>query len=302
MSHPYHHHHGPPPLTSDNQRHSRHSQLARNAHPQQPPTAAYQFDSLAPPQLSSGGESYQYPSSVYYSSDPTQQQHDLQHGGVPPIHLFPPNTEVGQERRRSPSSMPMPQVSPPFDDPNLTLPLSFTQPQQQQLGVGSPYNTPTGVIPPNSGAAASDYFPPYNTSPTSASHPFLSSTWQAPPINQMPTVHQQMEASTSTSGKQNSGAKTNRQQFTACGACRHRRVKCDLKDRQEAAELAAIEEEGSAGVGPQRQLVSRRKKVSCTNCQERGTNCMYVSFSSLPDSQSQALSLIRRSSEMSMHL
>jgi hypothetical protein len=61
-----------------------------------------------------------------------------------------------------------------------------------------------------------------------------------------------------------------RHQFTACGACRHRRVKCDLRARQEESEHEAqVEESRGSGAG-----TVRRRKVSCTNCQERGTNCV----------------------------
>lgn len=64
--------------------------------------------------------------------------------------------------------------------------------------------------------------------------------------------------------------KVPRHQFTACGACRHRRVKCDLRARQEEAERESmIGDSQSGGNGP-----LRRRKVSCTNCQERGTNCV----------------------------
>lgn len=58
--------------------------------------------------------------------------------------------------------------------------------------------------------------------------------------------------------------KVPRHQFTACGACRHRRVKCDLRARQDEAEREAVGDD------------TRRRKVSCTNCQERETNCVYV--------------------------
>ncbi|KAI5122045.1 hypothetical protein M0805_006030 [Coniferiporia weirii] len=48
--------------------------------------------------------------------------------------------------------------------------------------------------------------------------------------------------------------KSSRQQFSACGACRMRRVKCDLKDLQTA--------NPSAG------------HATCSNCQERGLKCV----------------------------
>ncbi|ODN79767.1 hypothetical protein L202_03678 [Cryptococcus amylolentus CBS 6039] len=62
--------------------------------------------------------------------------------------------------------------------------------------------------------------------------------------------------------------KTTRQQFTACSACRHRRVKCDLKDKTEEAETAANDREG---LGPHR---GKAKVVQCSNCVERGLRCI----------------------------
>lgn len=91
--------------------------------------------------------------------------------------------------------------------------------------------------------------------------------WQGPvpsPVQHPPST-----------GPAKGGAKANlnkvpRHQFTACGACRHRRVKCDLRARQEEAEREAmIEDAQNGGTG-----AIRRRKVSCTNCQERGTNCV----------------------------
>nr|ODN88362.1 hypothetical protein L203_02975 [Cryptococcus depauperatus CBS 7841] len=67
----------------------------------------------------------------------------------------------------------------------------------------------------------------------------------------------------------NHTAKTTRQQFTACGACRHRRVKCDLKDRQDEFERLAVTE--SEGTGPRR---GKQKRIQCSNCLERRLNCI----------------------------
>lgn len=76
--------------------------------------------------------------------------------------------------------------------------------------------------------------------------------------------------SKATNSDSMSGTKTTRQQFTACGACRHRRVKCDLKDKQEQAEEAALLE-SNGRTGPLRE---QAKKVQCSNCLERGLNCV----------------------------
>ena len=45
-------------------------------------------------------------------------------------------------------------------------------------------------------------------------------------------------------------------QFSACGACRMRRVRCDLKDLQAANPSSSLS--------------------TCSNCQERGLRCVYV--------------------------
>lgn len=88
-----------------------------------------------------------------------------------------------------------------------------------------------------------------------------------PPPPQVPVVSNSSRGR-ATSGT--AGTKNPRHQFTACGACRHRRVKCDLRMRQEEAEReTALEEAQSGAVG-----AVRRRKVSCTNCRERGTNCV----------------------------
>lgn len=76
--------------------------------------------------------------------------------------------------------------------------------------------------------------------------------------------------SRATGSDSTSGTKTTRQQFTACGACRHRRVKCDLKDKQEQVEKTTLSESGGR-TGPMRE---QAKKIQCSNCLERGLNCV----------------------------
>ncbi|KDQ60654.1 hypothetical protein JAAARDRAFT_204482 [Jaapia argillacea MUCL 33604] len=49
--------------------------------------------------------------------------------------------------------------------------------------------------------------------------------------------------------------KSSRQQFSACGACRMRRVRCDLKDRQQSSTLDI-------------------PFAACSNCKERGLKCV----------------------------
>ncbi|KZS99138.1 hypothetical protein SISNIDRAFT_492392 [Sistotremastrum niveocremeum HHB9708] len=65
-----------------------------------------------------------------------------------------------------------------------------------------------------------------------------------PPRSAHPAPHSQKRSS-----------KSNRQQFSACGACRMRRVRCDLKDTIDAA-------------------LDPTLPPSCTNCTERGLKCV----------------------------
>ncbi|BEI87789.1 uncharacterized protein CcaverHIS019_0105070 [Cutaneotrichosporon cavernicola] len=102
------------------------------------------------------------------------------------------------------------------------------------------------------------------------------SVYLVPPVDWSPN-----QASTGNSAQQQAstgpakGAKGNpnkvpRHQFTACGACRHRRVKCDLRARQEEAEREAFLDDAQNG----NTGSLRHRRASCTNCQERGTNCV----------------------------
>lgn len=128
---------------------------------------------------------------------------------------------------------------------------------------GSPspnINQAGGSFPPFSGGTGVD-----QTSPMYLNIP--GQEWSnRPPPQQAPVV---ASSSRRASGAA-SGTKNPRHQFTACGACRHRRVKCDLRTRQEEAEREAALEEAQSGTSG----TVRRRKVSCTNCQERGTNCV----------------------------
>ena len=207
-----------------------------------------------------------------------------------PLHYYPPSSiplEQHHVRNRPPLSVPLPGVPTAFADPNMT-PLPYGYMPQPELAV-SPFQTPSGMQmlasgPLSSGSITgpmSDYFPPFASGPVPAL-PSLpdplhtqvpGASWQStmPPSkpSTRPALTSRVSQSSAAASGSGSGAKTSRQQFTACGACRHRRVKCDLKDRQESAERTAMEDEG--GVGPHR---IRRKTVICTNCQDRGTNCV----------------------------
>ncbi|WWC70299.1 uncharacterized protein I206_104249 [Kwoniella pini CBS 10737] len=193
-------------------------------------------------------------------------------------HQMPPNYLEHQPHYSQQQQMQPPLISP----------------YEMPLGSGSSHNpnmpeyfpplyTPT-IAPLDSGSSQStgmgDYFPattpiPQHPQAVMSNIPLDHQNWQstvpAPlPNSQMMNSKSNASAGPSTKAEK-SGSKTSRQQFTACGACRHRRVKCDLKDKQEAAEKANEED----GIGPSRSKNSgKQKKVSCTNCIERGLNCI----------------------------
>lgn len=202
-------------------------------------------------------------------------------GFVAPAELVPPRLRPLTDLEGSPSrAKPGPlslSVHPPSISP---LPLAFIH-QQQLLRATSPYAAPAGIVyDGGSGSSVApsiaDYFSPFPSSITSP-HPIgptYPPTWQF--TSPIPTGSQAGGSSSATrTPGSNTGPKTNRQQFTACGACRHRRVKCDLKDRHDSAELLAAAELASSGMGPQRSASSSKiKRVSCSNCVERGMNCV----------------------------
>ncbi|GMK59564.1 hypothetical protein CspeluHIS016_0801700 [Cutaneotrichosporon spelunceum] len=190
----------------------------------------------------------------------------------------------------SPSRRPMPYPSPgmqsrqplniglphPHDHlppPSLTPSITFDMhggAQQQQLQF-----FPNGMVDNSeSSSTLGD-----GGSPFSSFHPDSQtggSVYLVPPIDWSPNqtstanaAHQQTSTGPVKGAKANAN-KVPRHQFTACGACRHRRVKCDLRARQEEAEREAFLEDTQNGSSGSLQ----RKRASCTNCQERGTNCV----------------------------
>lgn len=91
-----------------------------------------------------------------------------------------------------------------------------------------------------------------------------------------------------------------RQQFSACTACRIRRVKCDLKDLRvewdklriesrtkspsdDVSDVAATVEfdrgkrKGRSHGKPDLATISKKEDIRCTNCHNRGSKCMWVS-------------------------
>lgn len=205
----------------------------------------------------------------------------------PPPHppYQPQYTDSAPTRPPRPMAISLPQFQP----------LPYPQ-QQSQPSLTSPYETP--LMPMSSTPLSAhhegmvDYFSIWNGQNMQPVSDFHQHSFQhhAPPPqhssslslqNQSPNEWQsQAPRSSRKTGRQpNSRAngsdsttstKTTRQQFTACGACRHRRVKCDLKDKQEQVEKTTLSESGGR-TGPMRE---QAKKIQCSNCLERGLNCV----------------------------
>lgn len=178
---------------------------------------------------------------------------------------------------------------------HLAMPPSFVPiPDATSSTVSSGYKqdttssssrTPIAVRPLGSASASSssslmtEYFPPHpdNQQINLAFQTSIiaTSSWQEgmAPLSNIMTPPITSVRLKSPSGKSRPSAKTSRQQFTACGACRHRRVKCDLKQREDVDQLSMAD--GEAGIGPHRRGTSaRRGSVICSNCIERRTNCV----------------------------
>ncbi|WVQ99298.1 hypothetical protein IAU59_006430 [Kwoniella sp. CBS 9459] len=201
-----------------------------------------------------------------------------------------------QQRRQQP-----PMIVSPYEHP-MGVPLSSGSSHNDAIPeYFPPLQTPTGMVTGGSShnPGMTEYFsttvvpgPPHTGIAVGHPLPSPSTTWQStipqPLASSSSNIHSRSNTHATTgtsgthsraatgggSGEKTHGSKTTRQQFTACGACRHRRVKCDLKDKQEAAEKIA-EEENDRGVGPARgKPGGKSKKVSCTNCVERGLNCI----------------------------
>ncbi|KAL1413541.1 hypothetical protein Q8F55_001315 [Vanrija albida] len=189
--------------------------------------------------------------------DPAQQQ-GL--NGAPPA-AFTGNVMVSPLEQRRPQHLSV-QVKPDAVAPTITFDYAQTQHTQQQHTPVQPSFFMNGF---DSGPATPGIVG-HDGAQISGFHPT--------PVDPAPMHHLTMPAQEwpPARGKKNRGpdrvVKVPRHQFTACGACRHRRVKCDLRTRQEEAERAAILDD------PQGTSPVRRHKVSCTNCQERGTNCV----------------------------
>lgn len=259
---------------------------------------------LAPPQLNS---SYP-PPNTYYPTDGAYPPHtapSLYHSAGP-VHVAPmysPNVVLEPVHERSRPAMtlelPHPQMYAENDshrthhsDSSYSqgTPYEHTPGQQEYPYSGSPSgesHRPDSYFPPIQ-AAYTPSIPQYRSSATP--YPSAPSEWQSThPSHAAPSVspygpppHLRETSRPSKGGpSQHPGgssgtqAKTTRQQFTACGACRHRRVKCDLREKQEQLGRDQRDDEDRSGPGPTRSSSSaRRKKAVCTNCAERGTNCV----------------------------
>ncbi|WVR07145.1 hypothetical protein IAU60_004186 [Kwoniella sp. DSM 27419] len=211
--------------------------------------------SSGPPRLNSAMPSVlmppQHAMPAGYGSEPhTQQQHIS-----PPIIVSPYEATSGMPMGSGSSHNPaMGEYFPPLHTPGLGS------------GSSNPGNMTDYFATPTMGG------PSQSTGLSAQPMPLVSPTgnWQS----NIPQPNPHGRSNNAPGGKEKGhGSKTTRQQFTACGACRHRRVKCDLKDKQEAAEKLA-EDDVERGLGPARNKGGKSKKVSCTNCTERGLNCI----------------------------
>jgi hypothetical protein len=237
-----------------------------------PPDFAYAYTHGYPLSVDHSTQQYYHPPTA--TSIPS---------AAPPIHLYPPPLPQIPDTRLRPPALTLDLSGTLPQDYDPSYPIVYSDPNQP---LHSPY-TPNGVpYAQPMGSASSqpqmnDYFPIYPDEPlqqvTADTAPLISPTWQsAPPVGGSSRPGPSTSGP-STRGKGGSNAKTSRQQFTACGACRHRRVKCDLKDRQDQAERTGGLVSPDEGVGAHRtSSAARRARVNCTNCEERGTNCVYV--------------------------
>jgi hypothetical protein len=153
----------------------------------------------------------------------------------------------------------------------------------QQVLWTPPYQSPGGNPIPtlSSNGSGSDnmleYFPPFLGPPSHSQSPPHPAPQQVFPSTSRTSSSLRLpaQAPLARTNALGSRAKTSRQQFTACGPCRHRRIKCDLKEKQDALKREAKEEE-EREIGAVRGS-ARRRKAFYTNCEERGANCVYVS-------------------------
>lgn len=227
-----------------------------------------------------GTPSFSYESGGDHSAGQSIGAH---HQGGPqhqPLHGYSPLVQPLEPRRPHLTvSVPHDGAAPPF---SFDFGQSTSTPQHDQLPHNYYGNGGSGY---DGGAGSSNLSPEaafgsFQSTPVDGHNVYLS----VPP-QEWTSTHPGSSGSGRTAGGSNSGSKSGsgkrsgggstspakvpRHQFTACGACRHRRVKCDLRARQEEVERAAQLDDGGSGTA-----ASRRRKVSCTNCQERGTNCV----------------------------
>jgi hypothetical protein len=191
--------------------------------------------------------------------------------------------------------------------PSATAQYGSVQPVLHQgLNFASPMDIPfrTQQLPATM-APSVLHIPPIHATPD-RSNPSLyldarsqMTSTSAPAISVGDWVSQGAPSGSAATRKPTGLAKKPRQQFSACTACRIRRVKCDLKDlrveweKQHAKNVATpspqVTADGSAVVGPERgrrrgnargkpnlAAISRKEDIRCTNCHNRDSKCMCV--------------------------
>lgn len=250
--------------------------------------------SLAPPPGHAGSSSQLYSSPDY--NDGQQNTGRMYPGSLPTSPYVAPGPSSWQQQQMDYTSYQPPQyqLSPyytPYNHPVISASSTGSNNSNQMQEYFPPY----GQIPEGQQQNPNQPHPPPQhqplISPPLISPPLISPPWQSPHLVTPVTASRPETQPLSGGGSSQSGGsgghghhpgghghgpKTSRQQFTACGACRHRRVKCDLKVRQDEVEQKAAEEK-EMGTGVVRtNTAARKQKVKCTNCQERGMNCVWV--------------------------
>lgn len=215
--------------------------------------------------------SMQYPTSVPTQSQaPPHAYYEATSTPAPPMHLTLP------QHRPPPMSLTMP-ITPTYDESGQFVSPQYAHPHSGTPGQISPYQPSPLSADPHSASSThmTDYFPPYQSTPIAPAHSYLAPT-PTHPTHHLPLVSPSLHyghygAQPKASGSRSNNAKTGRQQFSACGACRHRRVKCDLREKQEK-----LQKENTSSEEAKAESKKRPRKAICSNCEERGIACMYV--------------------------
>jgi hypothetical protein len=211
---------------------------------------------LPPPEV----HSMQYPQLSSAAPQDAQVYYEANTTPARPMHLSLP------DHRPPPMSLALP-ITPVYDESGR-----FISPQYR-TGQISPYQPSPLSAGPHSASSThmTDYFPPYQSTPMTSTQSFMPTPAHGhtalPYIS--PPLQYGYNGQPKASGSRSNNAKTGRQQFSACGACRHRRVKCDLREKQEK-----LQKDNTSSEEAKAESKKRPRKAICSNCEERGIACM----------------------------